>query len=249
MDINRVEQEQWLSNAYLVGDPGAGKGLIIDGNGLEEELLAAAERDGIDIELILLTHWHHDHVAGIKGLAQRLEVPVAAHARTAEKVDFPIERIVCGGDHLTVGGLRVEVIETPGHADGHLAYLINETDCFTGDVIFKGTVGGTMAPGAPGFEAQRESIMKRLMTLPPGTRLHPGHRGPTTVAAEWEHNPFVRIWRGLDSEGAETCTVFDDQPATLVLWAPDYDGTNKAWVRFEDGSEGIVGGSQVSRER
>src|SRR5690606_35989917 len=108
--------------------------------------------------------------------------------------------------------LRAEAIETPGHADGHLAFLVNDTDCFTGDVIFKGTVGGTMAPGAPGFEAQRESIMKRLMTLPPGTRLHPGHREATTVAAEWEHNPFVRIWRGVDREGAEPCTVFGDRP-------------------------------------
>lgn len=247
MDIERVEQEQWLSNAYLVWDRAGGKGLIIDGNGLEEGLLERAERERVEIELIFLTHWHHDHVAGVKELSERLAVPVAAHQLTAEKLDFPVKHILQAGDRTKVGELCVESIATPGHADGHLAFLVDETDCFTGDVIFKGTVGGTMAPGAPGFDAQRDSIMKRLMTLPPGTRLHPGHREPTTVAAEWEHNPFVRIWRGLDAEGAESCTVSGDRTATLILWGPDYDGTNKAWVRFEDGSQGIVGGSQVSR--
>lgn len=247
MDIERVEQEQWLSNAYLVWDKTGGEGLIIDGNGLEAQLEERADREGVNIGLILLTHWHHDHVAGIAELAQRLAVPVAAHEVTAKKVDFPVDRILSPGQKLEVGGLKIEAIDTPGHADGHLAFLINGTDCFTGDVIFKGTVGGTMAPGAPGFDAQRESIMNRLMTLPPGTRLHPGHREPTTVAAEWEHNPFVRIWRGIEEEGGDSCTVFGDRSATLVLWAPDYDGTNKAWVRFEDGTEGITGGSQITR--
>jgi hypothetical protein len=55
------------------------------------------------------------------------------------------------------------------------------------------------------------------------------------------------VWRGEDPEGDERCTVWD-RDATLVLWAPDYDGTNKAWIRFaDDGSDGIVGGSQVRR--
>lgn len=247
MDIARVEQEQWLSNAYLVWDGRGGDGLIIDGNGLEGQLEERADREGVKIGLILLTHWHPDHVQGIAELARRLDVPIAAHQATADKVDFAVDRILGDGEKLNVGSLEIEAIETPGHADGHFAFLINGSDCFTGDVIFKGTVGGTMAPGAPGFAAQRDSIMKRLMTLPPETRLHPGHREPTTVAAEWENNPFVRIWRGLDPEGSEPCKVFGERDATLVLWAPDYDGTNKAWVRFADGSEGITGGSQVSR--
>lgn len=247
MILHRVEQEQWLSNAYLVADKPGGSGVIIDGNGLEKELEDRAASESVTIERILLTHWHVDHVAGIEDLARRLDLPIAAHKLTAEKVDFEVDQILEPGDRLEVGEMKIEAIATPGHADGHFAYLVNGTDCFTGDVIFKGTVGGTMAPGAPGFEAQRESIMKRLMTLPPGTRLHPGHREPTTVAAEWEHNPFIRVWRGLDPEGMEPCTVGGDRAATLVLWGPDYDGTNKAWVRFEDGTEGITGGSQITR--
>jgi hypothetical protein len=89
--------------------------------------------------------------------------------------------------------------------------------------------------------------MDVLMELPPETRVHPGHTDPTTVAEEWEHNPFIRIWRGLDEEGAAPCRVWE-RDATLVLWAPDYDGGHKAWVRWRDsGEDDIVPGSQVER--
>lgn len=90
--------------------------------------------------------------------------------------------------------------------------------------------------------------MDSIMGLPPETRIHPGHAGPTTVGEEWDGNPFIRGWRGLDPEGAEPCEVTDLGPAELVLWGPDYDGTNKAWVRFPDGTEGIVGGSRIKRD-
>jgi hydroxyacylglutathione hydrolase len=64
------------------------------------------------------------------------------------------------------------------------------------------------------------------------------------VAEELQHNPFVRVWRGLDAEGDRPCTALGE-PATLILWAPDYDGGHKAWVRWEDGSDDIVPGSRV----
>ena len=88
--------------------------------------------------------------------------------------------------------------------------------------------------------------MKRLMSMPPETRIHPGHTLPSTIGDEWEQNPFIRIWRGLNPKGSDTCRVRGEQ-ATLILWAPDYDGTNKAWVHYPDGRDAIVGGSQVSR--
>ena len=116
----------------------------------------------------------------------------------------------------------------------------------TADCLFKGTVGGTGGGGPTGYEDHRRSIMDRLMALPPETRVHPGHTLSTTIGDEWESNPFIRIWRGLDEEGGEPCRVRGEE-ATLVLWAPDYDGTNKAWVRYADGRDAIVGGSQVER--
>ena len=117
---------------------------------------------------------------------------------------------------------------------------------FTADVLFHGTVGGTRAPGHTTFADLRSSVMDRLMTLPPETRVHPGHTTPTTIGDEWEQNPFIRVWRGLDPEGDEPCQV-RGAPARLVLWGPDYDGGHKAWVRFPDTGDDIVGGSQVTR--
>ena len=64
--------------------------------------------------------------------------------------------------------------------------------------------------------------------------MRPGHTDPTTIGDEWEQNAFVRLWRGLDPESTERCKVGEDE-ATLVLWAPDYDGGHKAWVRWDDG--------------
>jgi len=245
--VERTENPMWLSNAYLVANPEAATGLLIDGNDELEPLLERVERDGIGITHILVTHPHGDHVAGLAEARRQLgNPPLVAHEATAAELDEEVEVTLGDGEKLQAGSFEVEALYTPGHAAGHLAYLLDGTDLFTADVLFKGTVGGTMAPGAGGFDELRASVM-RLMELPPETRVHPGHREPTTIGEEWEQNPFVRIWRGLDATGEESVTVWD-RPATLKLWAPDYDGGNKAWIVFEDsGEEAIVGGSQVER--
>ncbi|MBN8868702.1 MAG: MBL fold metallo-hydrolase [Solirubrobacterales bacterium] len=245
MIIQRVESPEWLSNAYLVCDEPGGHGVLVDGNGVIEPLLERVDREGITLTHILLTHDHWDHVVDLREVADRYGVPILASQKTADIVDFKVDQIVEDGDETISGDLTIEWIATPGHADGHMALLINGTDVITADVIFKGTVGGTVAPGETGFTELKSSIMDRLMTLPPETRIHPGHREPSTVAEEWENNPFIRVWRGLDEEGDEPCEVNNFGSATLVLWAPDYDGTNKAWVRLPDGTDLITGGSQV----
>ena len=246
MIVERTENQQWLSNAYLVADEAGGKGVLIDGNDDVGPLLERAERDGIEITHILVTHPHLDHVAGLAEARAKLGVPMVAHAEAAAEMDEEIDQTIDDGEKLSTGGLEIEAISTPGHAAGHVAFLVNGSDLFTADVLFKGTVGGTMAPGASGFADLKASVT-RLLELPPETVVHPGHREPTTIGAEREGNPFVRIWRGEAQTGEEQCTVWG-RPATLKLWAPDYDGGNKAWVVFgDDGTEAIVGGSQVVR--
>ena len=103
-------------------------------------------------------------------------------------------------------------------------------------------------PGEGGdVEQVRRSVMDVLMKLPPETRVLPGHTDETTIGREWEQNPFVRFWRGIDPGGTERVQVGGEE-ATLVVWSPDYDGNGKAWVRFADGRDAIVGGSRVERK-
>jgi hydroxyacylglutathione hydrolase len=245
--IERTENPQWLSNAYLVADEAGGTGVLIDGNDDLGPLIERAERDGIEITHILITHPHGDHIAGLAAAQERLGgVPMVAHADAAAEIDQEIAQAIADGEKLSTGGLEIEAIYTPGHAAGHVAFLVNGSDVFTADVLFKGTVGGTMAPGASGFDDLKSSVM-RLLELPPETVVHPGHREPTTIGDEWDANPFVQIWRGEEETDGEQVTVWG-RPATLKLWAPDYDGGNKAWIVFgDDDTEAIVGGSQVER--
>ncbi len=253
MILQRVEQSDWLSNAYLVVDEPGGSGVLVDSNGVTDPLLERVDREGTEITHILLTHHHWDHVVGVEKLAKRYGAPVLAHELCAAELDGKVTETLADGDTVESGELRIAAMHTPGHCLDHLALNFNDSDCITADVIFKGTVGGTLGGGPTGFADLKSSIMEKLMKLPAETRLHPGHREPSTVAQEWESNPFVRVWRGLDEEGSEECSVGpadaeQRDEATLVLWAPDYDGGNKAWVRFADsGEDAIVGGSQIKR--
>jgi hydroxyacylglutathione hydrolase len=244
--VDRTEHPDWLSNAYLVAD--GGTGVLVDNNGVAGRLYERVEKEDIELTHILLTHHHMDHVVGVDQLKQRFGVPVLAHEKAASQLEEDlVDQTLGDGETIESGQLQIEALLTEGHSPGHLSLLFNGRDCFTADVLFKGTVGGTGGGGPSGFADLKASIMERLMKLEPETRIHPGHREATTVEDEWESNPFIRVWRGLDDEGDEPCRV-GDRKATLVLWAPDYDGTNKAWVRFPDGQDMIVGGSQVTRE-
>jgi hydroxyacylglutathione hydrolase len=240
--IERSMNDDWLSNTYLVADEEGGTAIVIDAGGPCAPLVEAAERLGVHVGTLLLTHHHPDHVAEASVWK---DVEVLAHPVEAEALDG-VDRTIEPGDTLEFGKLTVETLHTPGHTAGMLNFVVDGTDVFTGDTLFKGSVGGVRAPGSTSFGDLRHSIMDVLMELPHETRVHPGHTDPTTIGDEWEGNAFVRLWRGLDEEGAEPCKVWD-QEATLVLWAPDYDGGHKAWVRWPDGSDDIVPGSQVVR--
>jgi glyoxylase-like metal-dependent hydrolase (beta-lactamase superfamily II) len=153
------------------------------------------------------------------------------------------------GIDVKSGLLQLRSIPTPGHCSPHVAWVVERNDqviaAFTGDVLFKGAVGGTLDGGVDGVAELRESILERLLTLPPETELHPGHMEATTVAAELETNVFVRAWRG-DEPVRDDAVQFAGTDVTLLLRGPDYDGGTKAWVRFEDGREAIVGGSMIT---
>jgi hydroxyacylglutathione hydrolase len=183
---------------------------------------------------------------------------------------------VQAGQTLHFGTLEVCPLHTPGHTAGMLSFLVGdraaaaageaaarparrssssaspggfsgaEAVVFTGDTLFKNSVGGVKAPGHSTYADLRDSIMGTLMELGPETVIYPGHSEPSTVAQEWDSNSFIRVWRGLDAEGSEPCVALGE-PATLVLLGNDYDGGTKAWVRWQDGADDIVPGSRVER--
>jgi hydroxyacylglutathione hydrolase len=246
MLIERSMQDDWLSNAYLVADEDSGEAVVIDSGGPSEPLLEVVESRGLRVGTLLLTHHHQDHVAENHVWKERHGVEILAHPLEAERL-MDVDRTIEPGEELNVGGLTIESLHTPGHTAGMLNFVVGGGDVFTGDTLFKGSVGGVRAPGSTSFEDLRHSIMEVLMKLPGDTRIHPGHTDPTTVADEWEQNPFIRLWRGMGEEGTEKCTV-GGESATLVLFGPDYDGGHKAWVRWdESGKDDIVPGSQVER--
>jgi hydroxyacylglutathione hydrolase len=245
--VDRSMHPGYLSNAYLVSDEAGGTAVIVDSGAPVEPLIDSVERYGVTPTHLLLTHHHHDHVENNRVYKERFGVEILAHPLEAEQLD-DVDRAIEPGDlALETGGLRIGALHTPGHTAGMLSFVVNDEDVFTGDTLFKGSVGGVKAPGSTSFADLEASVMDVLMKLPPLTRLHPGHTDPTRVADEWDGNPFIRVWRGLDPEGDDRCTVWD-RPATLVLWAPDYDGGHKAWIRWDDtGEDDIVPGSQVVR--
>jgi hydroxyacylglutathione hydrolase len=268
MIVERAMHEQFLSNTYLVADGCGGPAFFVDAGGPAAPLIEAAERLGLMPTHVLLTHHHFDHVSEVGALRERWpKLKVLIH---------PVERELLGegtatgtvepGEALAFGALEVRPLLTPGHTAGMLSFAVGEPDgrarpssstapggftgregvVFTGDTLFRGSVGGVRAPGHTTYTDLKDSIMGTLMELPAETVIEPGHSEPTTVAEEWEHNPFIRIWRGLDAEGAERCTAAGE-PATLILWCDDYDGGHKAWVRRPSGVDDIVPGSQVVR--
>lgn len=249
MILERSMSDGFLTNTYLVADEPGGSAVLVDAGGPVAPLLDAIERDDLTLTHVLLTHHHFDHVAELdQVVARHPDTPVLIHALERELVPAATG-VIEPSEPILSGGLRIQPLHTPGHTAGMVSLLVShgpEQALFTGDTIFKGSVGGVRAPGHTTYADLKSSIMDKLLALPPQTPIHPGHTDPTTVGDELAHNRFVRIWRGLDPEGGEPCTALGE-PATLILLGDDYDGGHKAWVRWPDGSDDIVPGSQVQR--
>ncbi|HEY1316275.1 MAG TPA: MBL fold metallo-hydrolase [Gaiella sp.] len=218
MILERSMDDDWLSNAFVLGDEPGGVAVFVDSGAPLDPLLAAVERERLTPTHVLRTHGHTDHVAHEEELTSRFGIPVVTGA-------------------VETGGLRVEAIPTPGHSDDGVAFVVDGI-CFSGDTLFRDAVGGGTA------DVVRDSVMERLMTLPHETRVLPGHTVETTIGREWERNPFVLYWRGLEPEVGGRCRV-GGVDAVVLVESPDYDGKGKLLVRLEGGEERIIGASRV----
>jgi hydroxyacylglutathione hydrolase len=258
MILERVSHPRWLSNTWLVARREGGEGILVDAGGPAEPVLDLVRRHGVRVTHLLNTHHHHDHTCengvlrrstGARLLAHRLEAPLIVGLDATLEDDARIE----------TGGLSVRVLHIPGHTAGQAAFLVSDIDradghgharepavCFTGDTLFRGSVGSTTAPGHTTFADLRRSLVDRLLSLPDATLVAPGHAEPSTIGDERARNPFLRVMLGLDPEGGETAR-YAGRDVRLVVWARDYDGGHKAWVRDRERGDDTVPGSLVER--
>ncbi len=207
-------------NAYIATpDRASGRALMIDPGDESERLLAAAEALGVEIEAILITHCHFDHIGAVAPVARATGAPVYC-----PEIERPLlsdimawtpqgfgpfenwepEHTVAGGERLQLAGLDIEVIFTPGHSPGHVTYALTPAAApgaagepgeqapalLSGDVLFQGSVGRVDLPGGD-WSTLEQSIGTLLERFPAESAVYPGHMGVTTLGRELQTNPFL----------------------------------------------------------
>lgn len=252
--------DDYVSNSYLVVCEQTRRAGFIDCGGPVDHLLALIADEQLELERVLLTHHHVDHISGLDRILD-VHPNTAVHAHPLEAAEMlGVTRPVQPGDLLAIGNEEFAALHTPGHTAGMLNYhwvapKAGEPGAvFTGDTLFDRSVGGVRGPGHTTFADLQHSVLDVLLALPPSTVVWPGHAEPTTIGEQAEYNPFVLTWRGQLPEGSELALVAGPgQPrevgreATLVVWARDYDGGHKAQVRYADGTDDLVPGSWIVR--
>jgi glyoxylase-like metal-dependent hydrolase (beta-lactamase superfamily II) len=206
LDVHQLTVGAIAENCFVIHKQGSGKALIVDPGEEAERILAAVEATGAEVEAILITHCHFDHVGAVAPVARatgapvycpEIEVPVLADIMSFTFPGFgPFEsyeadKTVKGGETLELAGLTLDVVFTPGHSPGHVTYSVRgEEAIFSGDVLFQGSVGRVDLPGGDGPTLMR-SIGTLLDGHSPETAVYPGHMGITTLGAERATNPFL----------------------------------------------------------
>jgi glyoxylase-like metal-dependent hydrolase (beta-lactamase superfamily II) len=207
LEVEQLTVGPVAENCFVVRLEGSGRGLIVDPGDEPQRILAAVERMGIEVDAILLTHCHFDHIGAVAPVARdtgapvycpELETPLLSDIMAF--VPFPgigpyesyeADRTLKGGEELELAGLSIDVLATPGHSPGHLTYSIRgEEALFSGDVLFRGSVGRVDLPGGDGPTLMR-TIAMLVDSLPAGTVVYPGHMDVTTLGAERDTNPFL----------------------------------------------------------
>lgn len=205
LDVRMFTVGPVQENCFVVRRPDANAALVVDPGDEAPRLLAAIAELELDVQAILLTHTHFDHVGAVAPLARatgapvycpELEVPVLQDIMAF--VPWPgfgpfeswdPEETVRGGETLELAGIPLEVLFTPGHSPGHVTYATSGA-LFSGDVLFQGSVGRTDLPGGD-TQTLLSSIAGLLERFGDETQVHPGHMGLTTLGRERATNPFL----------------------------------------------------------
>jgi hydroxyacylglutathione hydrolase len=208
MDVHGFTVGPVAENCFFAAAGGSKRAIVVDPGDEADRLIGALDELGLEVEAILLTHTHFDHVGAVAPLARHTGAPVycpelekGVLADIMSYVPWPgfgpfesydADELVAGGEHLSLAGLEIDVVFTPGHSPGHVTYSIPaERAVFSGDVLFQGSVGRTDLPGGDTATLMR-TLAQLLDTLPDDTTVYPGHMGVTTIGQERATNPFLR---------------------------------------------------------
>lgn len=192
-------------NCYLVACPRTQKAMVVDPGDEAERILETVDKLGLDVQLVVNTHGHFDHVGGNSLLVEKTGAELCMHradlpllkvaATQASSYGLPAvespepKRLLENGDLVEVGDLSFEVIHTPGHSPGGIC-LYGEGHLFSGDTLFAGSIGRTDLPGGD-IHQLLTHIRSHLMVLPDSTVVHPGHGPDSTIGSEKSINPFI----------------------------------------------------------
>jgi len=207
MDVRMFTVGPVQENCYLFRREGSDRALIVDPGDEADRLLPAIDELGVELDGILLTHTHFDHVGAVAPVAEAtgaevwvpaIEKPVLADIMSfvpwpgfGPYESYDAEHTLSGGEKLELADFEIDVLFTPGHSPGHVTFSIpDEQAVFSGDVLFQGSVGRTDLPGGD-WPTLLESIRSLVDNLPEDTTVHPGHMGLTTLGAERASNPFL----------------------------------------------------------
>jgi len=174
-----------FSNFYMIGPDGPGDAVLIDAGVFDEGLLKLIEDNGLYVRWVLITHVHHGHIHGLQTL-ERID-EAAGYAYDAERLESPALPL-SEGKPPACGPFSVEVIETPGHSNDSVCFLIDGM-LFTGDTLSAGSVGRT--PTGYGRALLLSSIRKKILTLKQNLRIFPGHGPPARLEIESRFNPYL----------------------------------------------------------
>jgi glyoxylase-like metal-dependent hydrolase (beta-lactamase superfamily II) len=198
---------QVAENSFTVFRTGSDRAIMIDPGDEPDRLMQPLAERGLTLEAILLTHCHFDHIGAVTPVARATgapvycpEIEVGVLADIMSYVPWPgfgpfesyeADHTVKGGEKLSLAGLEIEVLFTPGHSPGHVTYSIREEAAlFSGDVLFQNSVGRVDLPGGD-WDTLLESIRMLVESHPAETTVYPGHMGVTTLGAELQTNPFL----------------------------------------------------------